>query len=87
MSGQNGACHFEKPGCGLGFLTPHARGLRGGHDGAAHVSVGDIQIVDVPAGFFQEQEGAGHDEFDVVRVRGNGEGRGHDSQVARVGSG
>ncbi len=37
--------------------------------------------MNLPTGFLEQQECAGHDKFDVIRVRGNGEGRGHFRRV------
>ena len=53
-------------------------------DGRAAAAVGDVQVVDFIAGPLQMQERSGHDELDVVRMRGDGEGTlGHGRNESR----
>jgi hypothetical protein len=51
---------------------------------AAAVAGGEVEVVDFPAALFQQQEGARHHELDVIRVRGDGDGGGHDFLTANA---
>ena len=55
-----------------GLRTPHATRLVGREHGAAAVAGEQIEVMGVIAGALQQEQRAGHDEFDIVGVCGNG---------------
>ena len=66
---------------GLRLAAPDPRGSRRRHRGAAEIAGGQIQVVQLPPGVAEQQQRAGHDEFDVVGVGGDGDRAGHSGEL------
>lgn len=65
----------EEVGGFFGFGEAGGACLIGIHDSGAGVTGGEVHVVDIEAGvFFEEEEGAGSDVFDIVGVGEDGEG-------------
>jgi len=61
----------------FGLGQPHAPGFGRAEFDAAAVAGGEVEVVGFPAALLEQEQGAGGDELDVVRMREDGEGGFH----------
>ena len=67
------------------FLAPHGDEFVAAVHGRTATAVGDVHVVNVEAGILEQRQRAGHDDFDVVGMRGDGEdGRHGERRKLRV---
>ncbi len=58
---------------GARFASSNCRNARGAMSHAAEIATGNIEAMDFPSVLAEQKECPGHEELDVIRVRGDGE--------------